>query len=84
MSGVLVQKKVFNVKEHIKRIFPRATKVVIDWRKKPDHKIEAKIEVNIPRNKIIAVKSDENLKKALDKTSEAVLRQLKKAKNKNK
>lgn len=84
MSSAIVEKKITNVKQHIKRIFPKASVVDIDWRKKPNHKIEAKIEVKVPRKKLIAIKADENLRKAIDKSYGAIIKQLKKVKAKNK
>jgi ribosome-associated translation inhibitor RaiA len=71
------------VKEHISRIFPHANSVDVKVDKVPKKGFRSLIEVRAPQKKrLVALKTDRDIKKSLEKSHLAIVRQIHKLKTK--
>lgn len=76
-------KDIFKVKSHIQRIFPHANKVDVKIDKLPSGEFKSFIRVLAPQKKeLIAQKKDEDIKKCLEKSHLAIIRQIHRIKTK--
>lgn len=76
-------KEVFRIKNHILKLVPYAKDIDIKIDKSETGDYESLIRVHVPpRKKFIAVKRSESLKVSLEKSRQAILRQVKKLKEK--
>ncbi|MEC7276409.1 MAG: hypothetical protein VXV96_08820 [Bdellovibrionota bacterium] len=74
---------IFKVKIHIQRIFPHANKVDVKIDKLPSGEFKSFIRVLAPQKKeLIAQKRDEDIKKCLEKSQHAIIRQIHRIKTK--
>lgn len=74
---------IFKVKSHIQRVFPHANKVDVKIDKLPSGEFKSFIRVLAPQKKeLIAQKRDEDIKKCLEKSHLAIIRQIHRIKTK--
>lgn len=72
-------------KEKLFRIFPFAKDVIIETKKNPLGEFETKIELIAPQHiNFIAKKKEANYKKSVDRSYQAILRQIHKNKSRRK
>ncbi len=78
-------KEVFKIKNQIYKVAPYANDVDVKIDKTDNGKFESLIRVHIPPKKsLIAVKKDKCLKVSLEKSRQAIIKQVKKVKEKKK
>jgi hypothetical protein len=76
-------KDIFKIKNHIHRVSPHASKVDVKIDKLPSGEFKSFIRVLAPRKKeLIAQKKDQDLKKCLEKSHFAIIRQIHRIKTK--
>ena len=76
-------KKVARVKRHINKVFPHANDVDIKVQKLPKEGFKSLIRIKAPKKKtIIAVKIDSDIERSLEKSHQAVVKQIHKLKTK--
>ena len=74
---------ILKVKSHIQKIFPHANKVDVKIDKLPSGEFKSFIRVLAPQRKeLIAQKRDEDIKKCLEKSHLAIIRQIHRIKTK--
>lgn len=67
----------FKIKKHIQKVFPHANRVDVKVSKLPSGKFKSFIRVLAPQKKeLIAQKTDKNIKKSLEKSYTAIIRQI--------
>ncbi len=76
-------KDIYRVKSHIYKIFPHANKVDVRVNKLPNGEFKSFIRVLAPQKKeLVALKRDKNIKKCLEKSHLAIIRQIHRIKTK--
>lgn len=74
---------IYKIKNHIKRVFPHASKVDVKVDKLPNGEFKSFIRVVAPRKKeLIVQKKDEDVKRCLERSHLAIIRQIHKIKTK--
>lgn len=74
---------IYKIKNHIKRVFPHANKVDVKVDKLPNGEFKSFIRVVAPRKKeLIAQKKDGDVKRCLERSHLAIIRQIHKIKTK--
>ena len=74
---------IFKVKNHIQRIFPHANKVDVKIHQLPSGEFKSFIRVLAPQKKeLIAQKRGQDIKKCLEKSQHAIIRQIHRIKTK--
>lgn len=74
---------IYKIKNHIKRIFPHVNKVDVKVNKLSNGEFKSLIRVIAPRGKeLIAQKKDENVKRCLERSHLAIIKQIHKIKTK--
>lgn len=80
---IVKRDEIDRIKEHINEVFPQAKYVEIKVDELPKVGFRSKIRISAPnRKKIIALKTDKDIRKCLDKSHSAVVRQIHKEKSK--
>lgn len=76
-------KNIFKLKKQIQRIDPKADKVEVKIDKSDQQSFETLIKVHIPPHKnLIAIKRDKSLKLSIEKSKQAIIKQVQKVKSK--
>lgn len=76
-------REIFKIKNNIYKIIPNVEFVDIKVQKSEDHTYESQILIKIGNHKkILAIKTNESIKIALQKSHQAVIRQIKRIKEK--
>ncbi len=71
------------MKDHIYRIFPHAKHIDVRVDQTPEKKFKTFVRVSVPqRTDLIALKTDQDLRKSLEKSQNAIMRQIRKIKAK--
>ena len=79
-----IEKEIFKIKNRITKVLPNANDVDIRIDKNEDGLYESLIKVHVPRKKeLIASKQANTIKKCLDKSHQAIARQINKIKKKS-
>ncbi len=83
MEKIDQELEIERVKEHISKMFPHANSVDVKVEEVPKKGFRSLIKVKAPQKKrLIALKTDKDIKKSLEKSHLAIVRQIHKVKTK--